>query len=109
MWKSCPAAAGSFTVAFAQTIQTSAPHAILIDSASQSVLFEKDADALVTPASTVKIMTAEIVFHEIALGHLHLDDQFVVSETAWRYGGAPARGSAMFAAPNSQIRVEDLI
>jgi D-alanyl-D-alanine carboxypeptidase (penicillin-binding protein 5/6) len=95
--------------AFAQTFQTSAPHSILIDSASSSVLFEKDADALVVPASTVKIMTAEMVFHEIALGHLKLDDQFVVSETAWRYGGAPARGSAMFAAPNSQIRVEDLI
>ncbi|MGI8570992.1 MAG: D-alanyl-D-alanine carboxypeptidase family protein [Methylocella sp.] len=101
--------AGGVTAALAQTFQTSAPHAILIDSASSSVLFEKDADTLVVPASTVKIMTAEIVFHEIALGHLKLDDQFVVSETAWRYGGAPARGSAMFAAPNSQIRIEDLI
>ncbi|MGC2224311.1 MAG: D-alanyl-D-alanine carboxypeptidase family protein [Methylocella sp.] len=101
--------AGGVAAAFAQTFQTSAPHAILIDSASGSVLFEKDADALVVPASTAKIMTAEIVFHEIALGHLKLDDQFVVSETAWRYGGAPSRGSSMFAAPNSQIRIEDLI
>jgi serine-type D-Ala-D-Ala carboxypeptidase (penicillin-binding protein 5/6) len=100
---------GGVTAAFAQTFQTSAPHAILIDSASSSVLFEKDADTLVVPASTAKIMTAEIVFHEIALGHLKLDDQFVVSETAWRYGGAPSRGSSMFAAPNSQIRIEDLI
>jgi D-alanyl-D-alanine carboxypeptidase (penicillin-binding protein 5/6) len=73
------------------------------------VLFEKDADALVVPASTVKIMTAEVVFHELALGHLKLDNEFLVSETAWRYGGAPARGSAMFAKPNSQVRVEDLI
>ena len=94
---------------FAQTFQTSAPHAILIDSATKSVLFEKDADTLVVPASTAKIMTAEIVFHELTLGHLHLDDQFVVSETAWRNGGAPARGSAMFAAVNSSIRIEDLI
>ncbi|MGB6324457.1 MAG: D-alanyl-D-alanine carboxypeptidase family protein [Methylocella sp.] len=101
--------AGGVTAAFAQTVQTSAPHAILIDSATQSVLFEKDADALVIPASTVKIMTAEVVFHEIALGHLKLDDEFLVSETAWRYGGAPSRGSAMFAAPNSRVRVEDLI
>ncbi|HUI22737.1 MAG TPA: D-alanyl-D-alanine carboxypeptidase family protein [Methylocella sp.] len=93
----------------AQTIQTSVPHAILIDSASGTVLFEKDADALVVPASTAKIMTAEIVFHEITLGHLKLDDPFLVSETAWRFGGAPARGSSMFAAPNSQVRVEDLI
>ena len=101
--------AGALSPAFAQTFQTSAPHAILIDAATRSVLFEKDADALVVPASTVKIMTAEIVFHELALGHLHLDDQFVVSESAWRLGGAPARGSAMFAAPNSSIRIEDLI
>jgi D-alanyl-D-alanine carboxypeptidase (penicillin-binding protein 5/6) len=43
------------------------------------------------------------------LGHLKLDDQLVVSETAWRSGGAPSRGSSMFAAPNSQIRIEDLI
>ncbi|MGH6846599.1 MAG: D-alanyl-D-alanine carboxypeptidase family protein [Methylocella sp.] len=104
-----PGLGAGVTAAFAQTFQTSAPHAILIDSASSSVLFEKDADTLVVPASTAKIMTAEIVFHEITLGHLKLDDQFVVSETAWRYGGAPARGSAMFAAPNSQIRIEDLI
>jgi len=105
----CFAPGGVVPKSFAQTIQTSAPHAILIDSTSGSVLFEKDADALVIPASTAKIMTAEIVFHEITLGHLKLDDQFLVSETAWREGGAPARASAMFAAPNSQIRVEDLI
>ncbi len=100
---------GTASVFAQQGIQTSAPHAILIDSATSSVLFEKDADALVVPASTSKVMTAEIVFHELSLGHLHLDDQFVVSETAWRYGGAPARGSAMFAALNSSIRIEDLI
>src|ERR1700730_3760263 len=100
---------GTVTPACAQTFQTGAPHAILIDAATRSVLFEKDADALVVPASTAKIMTAEIVFHELALGHLHLDDQFVVSESAWRLGGAPARGSAMFAPPNSSIRIEDLI
>src|SRR3984893_16216116 len=88
------------TASFAETFQTSAPYAILIDSASRSVLFEKDADTLVIPASTAKIMTADIVFHEIALGHLKLDDQFLVSETAWRYGGAPARGADMLAAPN---------
>jgi D-alanyl-D-alanine carboxypeptidase (penicillin-binding protein 5/6) len=104
-----PGAAGGVTAAFAQTFQTSAPHAILIDSATQSVLFEKDADILVVPASTAKIMTAEIVFHEITLGHLKLDDEFPVSESAWRYGGAPSRGSSMFAAPNSSVRIEDLI
>lgn len=92
-----------------QNFQTACPHAILVDSGTRSVLFEKDADALVVPASTAKIMTAEVVFHELAEGHLNLDNEFLVSETAWRYGGAPARGSAMFAKPNSQVRLEDLI
>jgi len=93
----------------AQAIQTSVPHAILIDSETRNVLFEKDADARVIPASTVKIMTAEVVFHELALGHAKLDDLFPVSETAWRFGGAPSRGSSMFVAVNSQVRVEDLL
>lgn len=96
-------------IASAQTVQTSVPHAILIDFATRSVLFEKDPDATVVPASTVKIMTAEIVFNELRLGHVKLDDLFPISETAWRLGGAPSRGSSMFAAVNSQVRVEDLL
>ena len=61
------------------------------------------------PASTAKILTAEVVFHEIREGRLKLDDAFVVSENAWRSGGAASGGSSMFAALNSRIRVEDLI
>lgn len=98
-----------YCVAAAQSLQTSAPHVILIDAGTHSVLFEKDAEALVVPASTVKIMTAEVVFNEITQGHVKLDDLFTVSENAWRIGGAPSRGSSMFAAVNSQVRVEDLI
>ena len=92
-----------------QAFQTSAPSAILIDADSQTVLFEKNADAPETPASTAKIMTAELVFQALTQGHLKLDDTFPVSENAWRTGGAMARGSTMFAALNSKIRVEDLI
>lgn len=103
------AAAGFPLCAVAQTIQTSAPHAILVDYETGAVLFEKDADALVTPASTVKIMTAEVVFDELRHGRIKLDDQLTVSENAWRTGGAPSRSSSMFAAVNSRIRVEDLI
>ena len=101
--------AGARMEARAQAFQTSVPHAILVDADTGSILFEKGADDLVTPASTVKIMTAEIVFHEIAEGRLKLDEEFTVSEYAWRTGGAPAGGSAMFLAPNSRARVEDLI
>ena len=82
---------------------------LLMDADSHTVLFEKAADEPETPASTVKVMTAEIVFREIAEGRLHLDDEFTVSENAWRTGGALSRGSAMFAALGSHIRVEDLI
>lgn len=113
-WARCGLLASIFTAAWAfgsstQTIQTSVPHAILVDSDTHSVLFEKNADAPVIPASTVKIMTAEVVFHELSVGHIKLDDYFPISETAWRVGGAPSRGSSMFASFNSQVRVEDLI
>jgi len=89
--------------------QTTAPFALLMDAETGSVLFEKSADTPVSPASTVKIMTAELVFRELKEGRLKLDDEFTVSENAWRTGGAMARGSSMFASLNSKVRVEDLI
>ncbi len=92
-----------------QAFQTIAPSAILIDADTHSTLFEKSPDAPFAPASTAKLMTAEIVFHEIVEGRLKLTDEFTVSENAWRTGGAMARGSSMFAALNSRIKVEDLI
>ncbi|MFZ0210164.1 MAG: D-alanyl-D-alanine carboxypeptidase family protein, partial [Roseiarcus sp.] len=52
---------------------------------------------------------AEIVFHELKEGRLHLDDKFQVSENAWRTGGAHSHGSAMFLDVHSQVRIEDLI
>ncbi|MBK9083101.1 MAG: D-alanyl-D-alanine carboxypeptidase [Rhizobiales bacterium] len=95
--------------AMGQAFQTAAPQAILVDYDSGAVLFEKDADSLVSPASTAKIMTAELVFRELQAGRLKLDDEFTISENAWRRGGASAGGSSMFAALNSRVRIEDLI
>ena len=80
-----------------------------MDADSGAVLFEKNADQLMSPASTTKIMTAEIVFRQLTELRLKLDDHFVISENAWRHGGASSGGSTMFAAVNSQIRIEDLI
>ena len=79
-----------------QTIETRAPHAILLDAATGTVLFEKSADEAVHPASLSKLMTIEGVFHAIKEGRLRLEDEFCVSESAWRKGGAPAGGWAMF-------------
>lgn len=95
--------------AFGQPFQTSVPQAILIDAGTNTVLYEKGADDLVTPASTVKILTAELIFRELAEGRLKLTDMYPVSEYAWRNGGAPAGGSAMFLKVNSTASVEDLI
>ena len=89
--------------------QISAPYAILIDADTGTVLFEKSADKLNPPASMSKLMTVEVVLHAIKEGRLKVDDEFTISEYAWRKGGAPSGGSAMFAAINSRVRVEDLL
>jgi serine-type D-Ala-D-Ala carboxypeptidase (penicillin-binding protein 5/6) len=87
----------------------SAPHAILIDAENGGVLFERDADKLIFPASLGKLMTAEYVFNEIKEGRIKLTDEYMVSENAWRKGGAPSHGSTMFAAIYSKVPVDDLI
>jgi D-alanyl-D-alanine carboxypeptidase (penicillin-binding protein 5/6) len=88
---------------------TDAPTAILIEASSGSVLFEKNADELRAPSSMMKLMTAEVVFRAIKQGDIKLTDQYIVSENAWRKGGAPAGGSTMFAAIHSRIPVDDLL
>jgi D-alanyl-D-alanine carboxypeptidase (penicillin-binding protein 5/6) len=93
----------------AQSFQTTAPFALLMDYESGAVLFEKSADELMAPASNSKLLTAEIIFHELKEGRLKLDDQFAVSENAWRTGGAPSHGSKMFLAVRSNVRIEDLL
>jgi D-alanyl-D-alanine carboxypeptidase (penicillin-binding protein 5/6) len=85
------------------------PHAILVDAESGSVLYERDPDKLIFPASLAKLMTAEYVFHELKEGHIKLTDEYPVSENAWRRGGAPSHGSTMFAAIHSKIPVDDLL
>jgi serine-type D-Ala-D-Ala carboxypeptidase (penicillin-binding protein 5/6) len=89
--------------------QTSVPAALLLDMESDSVLFEKNGDELVAPASTAKLMTLEYVFNEIKQGRVKLTDEYVISENAWRKGGAPSHGSTMFAAIHSRVSLDDLI
>jgi D-alanyl-D-alanine carboxypeptidase (penicillin-binding protein 5/6) len=89
--------------------QTAAPHAILIEAESGSVLFEKGADDLIPPASLSKLMTAEVVFNEIKQGRLERNKEFITSTNAWRRGGAPSRTSAMFIPIHSKVSVDDLL
>ncbi len=92
-----------------QAIQTTARWALLMDADTGSVLFQKDADTPMSPASMVKVMTAEVIFNELKDGRITLDTEFSVSENAWRTGGALSRGSAMFAKLHEQIKVYDLL
>jgi serine-type D-Ala-D-Ala carboxypeptidase (penicillin-binding protein 5/6) len=91
------------------SFQTSVPHAILIEAESGSVLYERAADDLVYPASLAKLMTAEVVFNELQQGKFTLEDEVIISENAWRTGGAPSRTSSMFAPLNSRVKVGDLL
>jgi len=86
------------------TFQTTARQAILIDFDTGAVLYEKDSDAPMFPASMSKIMTSLLVFDELRAGRLQLDSTFRVSEKAWRMGG-----SKMFVGVNDEIKIEDLL
>ncbi|MFB9344265.1 D-alanyl-D-alanine carboxypeptidase family protein [Aminobacter aganoensis] len=93
----------------AQLFETKAAQAFMIDAETGTVLFSKEPDKPMAPASLAKLMTMEVVFNALKTGRYKLDDTFAVSENAWRTGGAASRASTMFAAVRSQIRIEDLI
>ncbi|RMG38571.1 MAG: D-alanyl-D-alanine carboxypeptidase [Gammaproteobacteria bacterium] len=77
---------------------------LLMDMHSGRVLAEKNADERMEPASITKIMTAHVVFEELANGNLKLDDMVTVSEKAWKTGG-----SRMFIEVNSRVSIGDLL
>ena len=87
--------------------QIKARTAILQDFYSGEILYEKDADISIYPASMTKIMTAIIAFDFIKSGDLNLDDKFIVSEKAWRL--STAGFSSMFIMVNDEVSVEDLL
>ena len=81
--------------------------AILLDYHSDEILFEKDADRKIFPASMTKIMTSIIAFDLIKNGELKLGDKFIVSENAWRL--SQAGYSSMFIMVGDEISVENLL
>lgn len=97
------------TMAMAQLFQTKAKQAFLIEAETGTVLFAKNEDDLIPPASLAKLMTMELVFEALQSGRLQPDDEFQVSENAWRTGGAVSGTSTMFAEINSSIPLSDLM
>ncbi len=77
---------------------------LLVDFNSGKTLIEQNADERLEPASLTKIITAYVVFRELANGKIKLTDQVMISEKAWRTGG-----SKMFIEVGSQVSVEDLL
>lgn len=91
-------------------LQTNAAFALMMDHETGSVLFSKNGDQTMAPASMAKLMTVAILFEKLKHGELRLEDTFTVSERAWRLSVAGKNASSkMFVSVGSQIRVEDLL
>jgi D-alanyl-D-alanine carboxypeptidase (penicillin-binding protein 5/6) len=95
--------------ASAQRFETRAAHALLMDAETETVLFQHEADKAMPPASMAKLMTAAVIFDAVKAGRLSLEDEFLISEDAWRRGGAPSGGSTMFAKLGSSLKLGDLL
>jgi D-alanyl-D-alanine carboxypeptidase (penicillin-binding protein 5/6) len=77
-------------------LETAAKEAIIVDYKTGAVLYDKNAEQPVPPASITKLMTVYIVFERLKAGQLKLTDEFPVSVAAWKKGGAASGGSTMF-------------
>ncbi|MEQ8334055.1 D-alanyl-D-alanine carboxypeptidase family protein [Nisaea sp.] len=88
----------------ASALDTSAREAILVDYDTGSILFQKDADKPMPPASMTKIMTVFMAFERLKDGRLSMDDTIAISEKAWRKGG-----SKMFVKVNTRVAVQDIL
>ena len=96
----------SLTNALAEP-KINAPTAILMDHNSGKILFERDADHQIYPASMTKIMTAIVVFDLLKEDKIKLTDEVIVSENAWRM--SKSGFSSMFIMLNDKVTIEDLL
>ena len=85
-------------------LDTIAKQAIIYDVNSKSVIFEKNADELMSPSSMSKLLTVYYVFKQLKEGNISINDKFTVSKKAWKKGG-----SRMFLKLNSEVSIEDLL
>jgi serine-type D-Ala-D-Ala carboxypeptidase (penicillin-binding protein 5/6) len=96
-------------VAAAPPFETTAPVAYMIDLTSGAVLYAKDADRRIPPASMAKMMTAHVLFDMIKKGELRLDQKFVVRPETWEKWHGSEAGSTMFLSAGEQVSVENLL
>jgi D-alanyl-D-alanine carboxypeptidase (penicillin-binding protein 5/6) len=91
--------------AWAESIDTTATEAYVLDFDTGAVLLDKNAETQIQPASLSKLMTVYLLFDALKKGEVKLDDTFPVSKEAW----ALNEGSTMFVGIGDQIKIEDLI
>ena len=92
-----------------QIIDTEADYAVIMDHESGDILWSKEGDTPMIPASMTKMMTAYFVFDLISQGEITLDTEMVVSEDAWRRGGFPSGTSTMGLRPKERPTVRELL
>lgn len=95
--------------AAAPDFPTAAPVAYLEDLSSGAVLFAKDADRRMPPASMAKMMTVYVAFDMLKKGELKLDQQFEVRPETWKRWHGPEAGSTMFLSVGEKVSVENLL
>jgi serine-type D-Ala-D-Ala carboxypeptidase (penicillin-binding protein 5/6) len=95
--------------AAAPPFDTAAPVAYMVDLSSGAVLYAKDADRRMPPASMAKMMTVYVAFDMIQKGELKLDQMFEVRPETWQKWHGPAAGSTMFLSSGEKVSVENLL
>lgn len=95
--------------AAAPPFDTTAPVAYMVDLSSGAVLYAKDADRRMPPASMAKMMTVYVAFDMIRKGELKLDQIYQVRPETWQKWHGPAAGSTMFLSSGEKVSVENLL
>ena len=96
-------------LAAAPPYETPAPVAFMKDLSSGAILYAKDADRRMPPASMAKMMTVYVAFDLIKKGELKLDKMITVRPETWRQWHGPSAGSTMFLSPGEQVSVQNLL
>lgn len=103
------AAATLPATAAAPPFETAAPVAYMVDLSSGAVLYSKDPDRRIPPASMAKMMTTHLAFLMIKRGEAKLDQMCQVRPETWKQWHGPEAGSTMFLSPGEQVSVENLL
>lgn len=101
--------AASPLVAGAPSYESAAPIAYMQDLSSGAVLYDKDGERRMPPASMAKMMTAHVAFRLIQRGELKLDQKFTVKPETWKKWHGPQAGSTMFLSPGEEVSVRNLL